>query len=294
MSDENGAGEGAGGDAGGGDAPKWFDSFDAEARGYIEAKGLHQVADPQEAISKLIGIGRAADQRFGRPIDSVIDKPKEGQALTEWRRQNAGVFGLPEAADGYAVERPADLPESIAWDGDLEGKFRQIAFDRGFSQDDVQALTGLYAEQVKTIMQNADAEAERANTAMMEDLRKTHGDKVDQLVAQAQQAAQVIGERAGLDGAGIEAVASILTSKAGGDAATIRFFGALAELIGEAPGLGFGKGGGAGMTAAEAKAKLDEMRSPGGAFFEAKTAAERDRLYPEIERLSKIVSGGHG
>lgn len=295
MSDETGA-DGAGADPGAATGAKWFEGerWQGDAKTFIEAKGLTKYEDPNEAISHLIGMGQAADKRFGRPLDSVIDRPAADQPLTEWRRQNASVFGLPEAADGYTVERPADLPDSIAWDGDLEGKFRSVAFERGFSQDDVQALTGLYADQVKTILRNADTEAERANTAMMEDLKKTHGAQTDQLVAQAQQAAQVIGEKAGLDATGIEAVASVLTTKGGGDAATIRFFAALAPLLGEAPGLGFGKGGGAGMSAAEAQAKLTELRSKGGAFFEARTAGERDKLMPEIERLTKIAMGGNG
>lgn len=298
MSDDTGAGAaGAGGEgAGGGAGGKWFegDRWQGDAKTFIEAKGLSKFEDPNEAISHLIGMGQAADKRFGRPLDSVIDKPGADQPLTEWRRQNASVFGLPEAADGYAVERPGDLPDTIAWDSDLEGKFRQVAFDRGFSQDDVQALTGLYAEQVKTILRNADSEAERANAAMMEDLKKTYGVQLDQVIATAQQAAQVIGERAGLDAGGIQAVAATLTKATGSDAAAIRFFSALGDLMGEAPGLGFGKGGGAGMSASEAQAKLAELRGKGGAFFEAKTAAERSALMPEIERLTKIAMGGNG
>lgn len=295
MSDETGA-AGAGSDAAGGEAPKWFEGerWEGDARSFIEAKGLNKIADPTEAISHLIGMGQAADKRFGRPLDSVIDKPAADQPLAEWRRQNATAFGLPDKAEGYSVERPAGLADNIAWDSELEGKFRSVAFERGLSQDDVSALTGLYADQVKTILSNADTEVERANAAMMDDLKKTHGDNVEQLIAQAQQAAQVIGEKAGLDSSGIQAVAGVLTSKTGGDAATIRFFGALADLMGEAPGLGFGKGGGGGMSAAEAQTKLDEMRSKGGAFFEAKTAVEREKLYPEIERLSKIAAGGRG
>lgn len=295
MSDENGS-AGTGGEAGGGDpTPKWFegDGWDADARSFIEAKGLTKFEDQNAAISHLIGMGQAADKRFGRPLDSVIDKPGEGQSLAEWRRQNAGVFGLPDKAEGYDVTRPADLPDSIAWDSDLEGRFRAVAHERGLSQDDVQALTGLYAEQVKTILKNADTETERANEAMLADLKKTHGDQIDQLVAQAQQAAQVVGEKAGLDAGGIQAVASVLTAKAGGDAAAIRFFAALSGLMGEAQGLGFGKGGGS-MSAADAQAKLDALRKPGGDFYEAKTAAAREKLYPEMERLSKIAAGGNG
>lgn len=135
MSVETGA-EGTGEDAGGNAGAKWFEAerWQGDAKTFIEAKGLTKYEDPNEAISHLIGMGQAADKRFGRPLDSVIDKPGTDQPLTEWRRQNAGVFGLPEAADGYAVERPADLPDNIAWDGELEGKFRSMAFDRGFSR----------------------------------------------------------------------------------------------------------------------------------------------------------------
>lgn len=280
----------------GGTAQSWFDSevLDADARGYLEAKGLNQIDDPIKAVAQLAGIGRAADRRFGRPVDSVIDKPSEGQSVAEWRRQNAAALGLPDAADAYEIKRPDGLPESIAWDGDLEARFRTVAHERGLSQDDVAALTGLYADQVQTLMTNADAEVERANAAMMAELQKSWGAETESRIAQAQQAAQVIGERAGLDAGGIQAVASVLTSKAGGDAAAVRFFAALGEMMGEDQGVGFGKGAASTMTAAEAQARLNEMRAPGGAFYEAKTARAREDLFPEIERLSKIAAGTRG
>lgn len=286
-------GTGAGGEGTGTPEPKWFetDRFTDDHRGYLTAKGLTTVEDPQAAIAKLIGIGQAADRRFGRPIDSVIDKPQAGQDLAIWRRENAATFGLPDAADGYAVDRPEGLPESIAWNADLESDFRKIAFDRGLSNDDVKALTGLYAGHVAKISDAADQEFSRANEAMMADLGRQWGAATDERIAQARQAAQVVGERAGLDNDGIQAVASVLTKQAGGDAAAIRFFAALGQMMGEDKGLGFGAGDSGGMSKEDAKAKLAELRAPGGAFFEAKTAAERQKLIPEIERLTKIVTG---
>jgi hypothetical protein len=296
MSGENaGAEAGAEGQGAGTAQSKWFenDRFDSDARGFIDAKGLAQVEDPAEAISRLIGMGQAADKRFGRPLDSVIDKPADGQGLNEWRRQNAGVFGLPEKAEGYDVSRPKDLPDSIVWDKDMESQFRNVAFERGLSQDDVAALTGLYAGQVKKIMTDADQAVTRANDSMMAELKQQHGDKLDEMIASARQAVQVVGEKAGLDNAGIEAVAAVMSSKIG-DAATIKFFSTLGAAMGEDKGLGFGKGGGGGMSPSEAQQKLDDLRKPGGEFYEAKTAAAREKLYPEIERLSKIAAGGNG
>lgn len=282
--DGTGAGAAAGdppaGD--GGAQPKWFegDRWQGDTKTFIEAKGLSKFEDPNEAISHLIGMGQAADKRFGRPIDSVLDKPKEGQPLHEWRRANAGAVGLPK-----------DLPESIAWDKGLEDRFRSVVFERGLSQDDVKAMTGLYAEHVKGMMDATERAISDANSAMMADLQRTFAGATEEKIAQARQAAQVVGERTGLDASGIEAVASVLTTKTGGDAATIRFFAALGEMMGEDKGRGFGAGnGGMAMTAAEAQTKLAEMRAPGGAFFEAKTAADRARIGEEIERLTKIAT----
>lgn len=294
-----GGGDGGAGGGGGtgedqGSAPKWFetDRWGDEARGYIEAKGLNKFEDPNEAISHMIGIGQAADKRFGRPIDTVMDKPTDGQPLQEWRRENAALIGIPEKADGYTFERPKDLPESIAWDSGFEDRFRALAYERGLSQDDVSAMTGFYAEHVKGLSSGVDAEFERANSAMMGELQKDWGSGTEEKIAQARQAVQVIGERAGLETGGIEAVASVLTTKGGGDAAAIRFFAALGEMLGEDKGRGIGAGnGGGGMTPAEAGAKLKEMRAPGGAFYEAKTAADRARVADEIERLTKIAMG---
>lgn len=293
-----GEGEGGGGGAdtqgGGGGAPRWWEGADysAEDRQWIEARGLAE-DDPAKIVPKLVKGHRAAEQKLGKGIDSVIDKPKDGQPLTDWMRENRALFGLPEAEDGYKIERPKDLPEGIAWDADLEAEARKVAFEIGLTPDQLQAMTGLYAKRIGGIQAAADAAIAEANTRMMSDLTKDWGDQLQPKLALARQAAGVLAEKAGLDAAGIQAVSAVLTAKAGGDAATIRMFAALGEMMSEDRMIA-GQSTGIGMTPAEARARAAQMRAPDGAYAKAVAAQDRAeiaRLKPEMDRLDKIAAG---
>lgn len=285
-----GAGEGAGAGA------KWWEDakFSDDQRQFLTVKGL-TVDDPNEAVQKLIGIGQNADRRFGKPLDSVIDKPKEGQTVTDWMREQKDLFGLPAAAEDYKIERPKELSEGIAWDKDFEGAARGKAFELGLTPAQLQGMTGLYAEKVQSIQQAAADMDAAANTAMMADLTKDWGAQTNAKMTLARQAAGVVAEKAGLDTAALEGISGLLTTKAGGDAATIRLFAALGEMMSEDKAVGMGDGGSLGMTPADARAKAAQMRAPGGAYFEAAKVQNRDelrRLTPEMQRLDKLAVGG--
>lgn len=278
---------------GGGGASKWWEGQDysAEERQWLAARGLTE-DDPAKILPKLVKGHRAAEIRLGKGVDSILDKPKEGQALAEWMRENA-IFGLPETEDGYKIDRPKDLAEGIAWDGDLEAQARKVAFEQGLTPAQLQAITGLYASRVGAIQAAAETAAAEANTRMMTDLARDWGDQLQPKLAVARQAAGVLGEKAGLDKAGVAAVAAILTEKAGGDAAAIRMFAALGEMMGEDRMIA-GQSAGIGMTPAEARAKAAQMRAPDGAYAKAVAAQDRTeiaRLRPEMDRLDKIAAG---
>lgn len=282
--------------AGGAGGAKWWENgstFSAEEQQWLAARGL-TVDDPAEVLPKLVKGHRAAEQRIGRGLDSILDKPKEGQALTDWMREQKDLFGLPEAPDGYKIERPKDLADSIAWDDAFEGIARQKAYDLGLTPSQMQGMTEIYAGQVKTMLEKADAEVATARSEMMTALQKDWGDQTDAKIARARQAAGVVAEAAGLDSAAIEGISQLLTQKAGGDASTIRLFAAIGEAMAEDKALGLNKGGSLGMTPSEARQKAAQMRSPGGAFYEASSAgksAEVQRLLPELTRLDKIAAG---
>lgn len=277
-------------------APWWqAPDFTAEERQWIEARGLAE-DDPAKVVGKLVKGHRAAEQRLGRGIDSILDKPKDGQGLTDWMREHAEIFGIPKTLEDVKIEKPKDMPDGIAWDAGFETKARQAAFDLGLSSAQLKGMTDLYLGQVKAMEDAASAQLAAANETMMADLRKEFGDQLDAKITRARQALQGLAQAAGLDAAAVANVAQLLTDKAGGDAATVRLFAALGEAMGEDRALGLNGGGGSlGMTPAEARARAAQLRSAGGAFYEATAkgnAAEVARLRPELERLDKIAAGG--
>lgn len=280
--------------AGGGGSEKWFDRpnlFSPEERQWITARGL-EVEDVTEVLPKLVRGHRSAEQRLGRGVDTIIDRPKDGQDIGEWRRQNAAVFDVPEKPDGYVIERPADLPDSIAWNAQLEAGLRDLAHKRGWSQGDVKEIAGFYAEHVKGLAGAADGEYQAANQAMMSELSAEWGRQTDAKMASARQALTVVGEAAGLDRAAIEAATTAIAAKTG-DAATIRLFAHLADMMAEDK-LVAGGSSSEFMTPAEAKAKAAQMRSPDGDYYKATAkndTRELARLQPIIERLDKIAAG---
>lgn len=277
-------------------APWWQAAdFTAEERQWIEARGLAE-DDPAKVVGKLVKGHRAAEQRLGRGIDSILDKPKDGQGLTDWMREHAEIFGIPKALEDVKIEKPKDMPDGIAWDAGFETKARQAAFDLGLSGAQLKGMTELYLGQVKAMEDAASAQLAAANETMMADLRKEFGDQLDARITRARQALQGLAQAAGLDAAAVANVAQLLTDKAGGDAATVRLFAALGEAMGEDRALGLNGGGGSlGMTPAEARARAAQLRSAGGAFYEATAAgnaAEIARLRPELERLDRLAAGG--
>lgn len=288
---------------GGAEAPaaaagQWFEDqrLTEDHRSYLTAKGLTTAADPTDAVTKLIGIGQAADRRFGRGIDSVIDKPAQGQDLTEWRKANAEVFGIPAAADGYEITRPEGMPEGIAWNDDLVGRMRSLAFERGMAPGDVQALTEMYAGYVTEIENGVDADMRAAEKQLDGELVKLWGRDVEANKARARQAASALAEAAGIDQAGLESVVGLLSNGAPGQTAALRMFAALGEMMGEDKAIGIKAGvGQLGMTKAEAQQALSTFVAPDGEWAKASAAGDTEaiaRLRPQYERLTRQIAAG--
>lgn len=279
---------------GAGSGAKWWEAADysAEERQWLTARGLTE-DDPAKIVPKLVKGHRAAEQRLGKGLDTIMDRPARDQSLTDWMRAQKDVFGLPDKAEDYPIERPKDLPDTIAWDGEFEGKARAKAFELGLTPGQMNGLVGLYAEQVMGLNQRIAAEEQAANDKMMADLTTEFGAQLQPRMALARQAAQVLGEQAGLDKAAIAAVSSVLSEKAGGSAATIKLFAKIGEMMADDK-LITGNGTGE-LSAAEARAKAAAMRAPGGAFFEASAKGSQAAIRAALEELTRydrIAAGG--
>jgi hypothetical protein len=263
-------------------------------RSAITARGL-AIDDPLEAISRAVEMHANAEKKLGKPADNLIERPKKDQDVAAWMRENAALFGIPEAPEKYDVKRPDGWPKDAKWDEALEAHARKVAHEEGLPPRALQRLTDVYAGAVGRLMESAQADLDSARTAMMAELEKDWGGQIDAKIARAQQAASVVGEKLGLDQNGILSLVQSLAPKTG-DAGVLRLFDLIGDMMASDTGIGIGKGDGAlGMTPADAKAKISEMRSPEGAYGKAYAAgnrAEMARLQPEIDRLTKIAAGG--
>lgn len=196
---DGGQGDG-GGDpgAGGGATAKWFeDAGYAGDREWLTAKGLDKVEDPAKALRTVVQGYRGAETRLGRPTDTIMDRPAKDQALPDWMRANAAVFGIPESAEKYEVEKPT-LPKGVEWDGTLEAEARKIAYEHGLAPGALNAMVKLYADRVTSIVGDADTQLAAANREMMDTLARDWGVQTEAKLGLARSAAAAIAEKAGL------------------------------------------------------------------------------------------------
>lgn len=280
----------AAGEGGEGGSTRWWEDakrFDDGTRSMLAAKGL-TVDDPVDALGKLTGMYSAAEKRLGKSPDRLMDRPAEGQDVTEWMRGNAELFGIPEAADGYKIERPESWPKDAPWDDKAEAALRAKAHEAGLNGTQAQAMVDTYAGLVSETLTGAEKGAEQAQAALMGELQKDWGDQTKAKVAQAQQAWTAAAEMAGLDSDAALNAAQVLTEKTGGDANVLRLFAALGDMMGEdmLPRDSAGSGG-LGTTPADARAELAAMKAPDSAYSKAIKEKQQTGRSAEFERLHK-------
>lgn len=274
--------------------PRWWEGsgFTDAQRQVLTAKGL-TVDDPLAAMPKLLDAYANAERRLGKPADRLIEKPAEGQDVAEWMRANGELFGVPKDAEGYEIERPEGWPKDAPWDSEMEAQARAIAHEHGVPAAALNAMVAMYAERVARVDAAAATDFEAASAELQEVLQKDWGGQYGARVAQAQQAASVVAEAAGLDNDALEAMAAVLKPKIG-DANTLRMFAAIGEMLGEDSASGLGKGAASlGTTPAEARAERARLMAPGGAYFEASKAGDHTalaRLKPRMEQLAKLAA----
>lgn len=259
----------------------------------LEAKGYTKLGSEIEVIAALAKADQAAAQRLGKPADAFMDRPAKDKPLAEWRRENAAIFGVPEAPDKYDIAKPENWPDTLGWDTGLEQALRTHAHKNGLGQEDVQGLVGMFADVQVQMAQSLDEQAAQANTEMMAELQTEWGDATEANLERARRAAQVLAERAGFGNEGLAALTASLAAK-GGDAIAIKAFAALADMMDDDTLVSGGTDAGPGQEAkSAAQAELTALRQPGGAYFEASAKGDTRALralQPTIDRLTAIVA----
>jgi hypothetical protein len=275
-----------------GSAKWWEDAKFNDHRDLLVSKGL-TLDDKDEVIARLAKGEKAAQMKLGKPADQLLTKPGKDENVADWLKANGSTFGIPESPDKYDVQRPDSWPKDAPWNEALEGKVREIGLANGMSNSAVNAMVGLYAENIMALDQQAAADFEKGKGEMMSALEKDWGDQTQAKLTLASQAASVIAEKAGLDATAMENLAASLQPKIG-DAGTMRVFAAIGEMMGDDQ-MVMGDGGvSLNTNPAEARAKLSQLQGKGGEFYEATQKRDREaiqRLKPEIDRLTKIAAG---
>lgn len=288
---------GGGGDGGAGAVKPWHERdglLSAEERSWITSKGYNQPMDEALLIRALRG-HRAAEGRLGKPADALMDRPAKDQPVADWMKANAAVFGLPEAPEGYEIQRP-QLPEGMTWDEGLEGKFRSIAHANGMTPAQVQANVDMFAEMRAAEFQNVATEMRTASDAMRQELERDWGAQYGAKVQLAQKGAQAMAEKAGLGTEQILAIGQLLRPKVG-DAGIMRLFAAVGEAMGDdafVPSAAGSGGVGIAMTPQEAKAEHDRFVGPDGDYGKAWAKGDQAsvrRLNDKRLQLLRIASG---
>lgn len=295
--------DGAGGGAPAGDpaptgdpapAGKWFEvaEFTPEDRAWLDAKGLTKVEDPVKALTVAAKGHRHAEQRLGKGVDAIMDRPTKDQPISDFMKANAAVFGLPEAEDGYAVAKPEDWPKDLPWSDDLEAKARKLAFEKGVPPEHHKAYVGLWADYAAQMAKAADEGLAKARGDMMAELQRDWGNDTEARLTQAKQGLSWLAQQAGLSEEAVGAVTQVLSEKVG-DANVARMFQALQAQLSEDSLQGLNKGGSMTLTPAEAKAELDRFTSPDGEYGKAFAAQDHSKLRDlrgRYEMLAKAAS----
>ena len=290
-SGQGGAGDGGAGD--GGNTKLWWEADDyAPTKEWMGKKGLLE-EDQGAVLSKTIEGWRNAEARLGKPAESLIERPAEGQTTAEWMRANADAFGLPDKPEGYELAK-LELPEGMPVDDELMKGARQIAFDEGIPPAALEKFQGLYAERMSAIYGESEGDLKKANDEMRADLQKDWGDQTDAKIAAAQNGFQALAQQAGMDEDQMLAAAGAL-NKATGDPMMMKMFAKLSEMMGEDTLKGLGNGSGFTTTPAEAKAKKVQIMAADGDYAKARDAGDKDKmasLQKELSRLNSILANG--
>ncbi|MEO1637772.1 MAG: hypothetical protein AAFU41_00825 [Pseudomonadota bacterium] len=235
-----------------------------------------------------------AQRKLGMKPDEILAKPKDGQNVAEWLRENGGMFGVPEEADKYELTRPdAFKDDDKAWNADLETQARALAHEHGVSQPALQAFTELYAGSISKIVADAEQELDSAKLEMNSALQDAWGAQFNRKMTLAKQGAQFAAEQAGLDNKALSGISQLM-AKETGDANTVRLFSAIGEMLSEDQLTTLNTQGGTLTTTPEqARAELDTMKAPGGEYEQAVAKNDRatlDRLKPKMEQLSRLAA----
>jgi hypothetical protein len=262
----------------------WWAGLDPETTTFVTAKGLHG-KPMDEAFKAALGMYRNAETALGK---KGIPAPDKGQDTAAWLAANREALGLPTDVAGYAVEPPEGFAPEL-WDGDLAAKAAEIAHANGVPPSAHKAFVDAFVQRQIALDEMAEDMRTKANAEMRAQLERDFGKDIDVRITAARQAAQRVGELAGLDTEGLQNLGATLAD-ATSPATVIRMFDQIAQMMADDRLPAAGGAGAAPSDVDAAKAELAALRAPGGAYFEAVQRGDQKtvrELQPKIEALTR-------
>lgn len=216
-------------------ASAWTASLTPELRNLVDAKGYKTPADVVQAYAH-------AQRAIGA---DKIPMPKDGV----WDDIARAKLGIPKAAEGYKVARPA-LPEGIPYDEALEKAALPIAHKLGLTPQQVQGLIDFYAGHQSQSVQAMLRGRQEEETQAIGQLQQEWGGSYDTKVSQAARAARHFGGQGLID--------FLNQSGAGNSPALVRAFAKVGAMMAEDT-LKVGKAHGFSLSPDEARREANKL-----------------------------------
>ncbi len=179
--------EGAEGTTGTVEAPAWLGEagLDAAEHGFDE-KALGQLARYENLPSALKG-GIEARQSLSRAIPLHGDDATDEQKAETTAKINEHL-GVPDSADKYVLDKPADLPDGVEWSEDFAKAAKATAAEAGLTQTQLDKMVKTQVAQTIAQQaafaesQKADIESKKALAEKQEaDAAKTRAEMIAQM-----------------------------------------------------------------------------------------------------------------
>jgi hypothetical protein len=174
MSDANDAGGNNGGDNGAVTFPGWMSSLPDSHKSNERFAQFKEAPAVWDKFDSLL-------QAEGKAIVIPDEKAKPEEVAAFWNK-----VGKPEKADGYQITKPADLPETIPYNPEMEAMFRKFAHENNYTKAQAEKAWNWYFSLAKeghavTEKQKAEAEAEsvRVRDEAVTKLKTEWGTKFD-------------------------------------------------------------------------------------------------------------------
>jgi len=127
-----------------------------------------------------------AQHKIGGDKTFVPGKDATEEEIAAYRK----AIGVPDAADGYGLAAPAELPNGVSFDEGLAKDFSAKALELGLSKDQAQAIMGFQvayeSRRYEAAEQAARAQCEQTEQKLRHEWGSKFDDKIQQITAACQ------------------------------------------------------------------------------------------------------------